>query len=72
MYPNPENDYLHIAFANNNVHEISIFATNSQLILHQQLSMPNSKIDISKLQAGIYFIQIKEGANVVMKKFVKE
>ena len=72
MYPNPANDYLHIAFANNNVHEISIFATNSQLILHQQLSMPNSKIDISKLQAGIYFIQIKEGANVVMKKFVKE
>lgn len=68
LYPNPANTYINIVANETNFAAISIYSINGQLL--QTLAFEqanNTTIDISMLQAGIYFMKIDKN---VVKKFI--
>lgn len=76
LYPNPTENTLSIA-VNAAVHisEYKVFDINGQLVLqyHQQGNESfNSKVDVSKLQAGLYIMKISSNQGDASFKFVKQ
>ncbi len=68
LYPNPSTHTLH--FSNfNEINSLVIYDTSGKLVLNTTLNLNNS-IDISSLQAGLYFLKIN-GSNIVYK-FLKK
>lgn len=68
LYPNPANTYINVVANETNFAAISIYSINGQLL--QTLAFEqanNTTIDISMLQAGIYFMKIDKN---VVKKFI--
>ncbi len=66
--PNPANDYIELFNIDvNSIKSLKIVGTDGKMLA---LS-PNSRIDISKLTKGIYFIHIKTNESNSIKKFVK-
>jgi Secretion system C-terminal sorting domain len=72
IYPNPTKDYISIQKSNNNlqVKQVRIYDANGRLVYDEEFK---SKIDISKLQKGIYFLNmsLKQG-DVLHYKLIKE
>jgi hypothetical protein len=73
--PCPANEYITIDFnCLNNITEnlILIYDLNGRMLLQQSIENAKTKIDISSLSKGIYFVKVcnKDGATV--KKFIKE
>ncbi len=69
IYPNPARDYLVLK----NVvgtSSIRIIDATGRLISGEEST--DNKIDVSKLNRGIYFIQIENGDTSVTQKFLKE
>jgi hypothetical protein len=73
IYPNPAHDYL-LFDLSENVHsvEAKIFNLVGELKSNSSLFNRISKIDISDLSSGIYFIEITMGASARREKFVVE
>lgn len=75
IYPNPCHDYLEIYFGNNKNenYKISVFdIAGKEIIAAQSLAKDNFKINIHDLDKGIYFLQITDGMNKTIQKFVKQ
>ena len=73
LYPNPATDNLFLLFSNPQKFDsqIEIFNTKGQLVLSEQLNIDNS-INISRINPGFYFLNLKEGNRVIHKKFLKK
>lgn len=71
IYPNPANDFVIINAIPKNV-ELLVTDIQGRLVLSKNLSFGNDKIDISKLQKGIYFFILKDNENNVVHKVVKK
>jgi len=74
IYPNPTTGELKIESGELRVENIDIFdnyGRKQKIIINYQLSNVNS-INISHLQAGIYFLAIATDQGIVYKKVVKE
>jgi hypothetical protein len=69
VYPNPTNDFLYL---NNLVNStsVSIVDVSGRQVYNKQIL--ENTIDVSKLKAGIYFMQINTGAGKSIYKFVKK
>ncbi|MBC8045765.1 MAG: T9SS type A sorting domain-containing protein [Fimbriimonadaceae bacterium] len=75
LYPNPATDHLFIN--TNNIHYASLIIhitdAAGKNILAQNITSNNTKINITQLSKGIYFVSIKQDAEVVFKEsFVKQ
>jgi hypothetical protein len=71
IYPNPTNTTLFIKTENNNPLQYQITNSLGQVLNHEKLNGNN--IDVSSLQKGIYFIQLKyEKGQFFVSKFLKE
>ena len=71
IYPNPTNTTLFIKTENNNSLQYQISNSIGQVIQQEQLN--GNSIDVSNLQRGFYFIQLKdENGNLFTSKFIKE
>lgn len=75
IYPNPAHDFVIIASSqlikSNNV--VSIYDITGNLISEDlSLSNNNLKLNISALNAGIYFIQVKNDDGLFTQKFIKK
>jgi hypothetical protein len=71
IYPNPTNSNLFIKTENSNLLQYHI--TNSIGQVMQQEKIYGKSIDVSRLQHGIYFIQLKdEKGQTFTSKFIKE
>ncbi len=70
IYPNPANNTLYVNTKENSNYQIVNLL--GQSIQSGQLTNTLSKIDISSLPAGVYFINITNGQAVQKVKFVKE
>lgn len=70
MYPNPANSELHIRVHNlgNNNAEIMLRDVVGKAVYHQLHSGLEITIDVSSLDAGIYFMQMKAGDHVITRK----
>lgn len=74
-YPNPFNNYINFDLKdlNSNYVEVTIFDINGRLILTENVNPKDYtfKLDISFLNKGIYFYQIKAEEDVISGKLVK-
>jgi len=72
VYPNPAGEEINVQSSKFKVQgsneEINIYDMMGKVVLQSQYSIPNTQINISSLQSGMYVIAI----NGVRKKFVKE
>ncbi|MFN3404308.1 MAG: glycoside hydrolase family 9 protein [Cytophagaceae bacterium] len=77
LFPNPAKDEITIANAIQNSAEshLKLIITNSYGITvskNDQFSLEESKIDISSLSSGIYFVRITDHQETVTLKFIKD
>ncbi len=70
VFPNPSPGILYIDGSTNNNREITIYNIIGQEVYSQNLT--DSYIDLSRLEKGVYFISIKEGAVRTIQKFIKK
>ena len=75
LYPNPTNGLINIAGTDiSNIKEISIFNQLGQRVMNLNASqLNNNSFDISDLNKGVYFVQLKDNSNnSKTMKIVKE
>jgi polyhydroxybutyrate depolymerase len=71
VYPNPSNGDVFIA--TENIHSnatVSVFDAMGKMILDQNLTSNNTKIDLSNYEKGIYFIQVTTPDGMITKKVI--
>ncbi len=66
MYPNPAKDFVTIESAKAAV--VKIYSINGQMLSQQNISEGINTIDISDLNAGMYFISVDETMVKIVKK----
>jgi hypothetical protein len=73
LFPNPTTGELQVTSYELQVTSIEIFDVYGRQLSSHHLITPSShhKINISELQAGIYFVRITTEKGVVIKKVVK-
>jgi len=74
VFPNPATNIVNVNLAGfTGKSDIRMFDVNGKVVLHRQVSMDNSQLDISTLPAGVYIIKIRNGENEVSTtKIVKQ
>jgi hypothetical protein len=72
VYPNPSGDYLVVETSARANCFLTLSNLNSQIILRQSLSNQTTRIDVSKLPSGVYFLKLvnPEGYSEVRKVVV--
>lgn len=71
IYPNPASDFVTIQLKNSEEEEIRIYNTMGQLVKEISISN-NQKLDISKLESGVYFMSLTNDNISSSYKFVKK
>ena len=71
IYPNPVQDKLVLKSSINDFDSVSIIDFNGRLIMTVSTTNLN-EIDVSNLNAGIYFLKIESSNGISVKKFIKE
>ena len=66
MYPNPTENYITIESAKDAV--VKIYSINGQMLSQQNISEGTSTIDLSELNAGMYFVSVNETMVKIVKK----
>lgn len=69
VYPNPTRDYIHLSI-DTEISELRIYSSNGQLIY--QIYGNQTDINVSKLNSGIYMVQVVNENGVSQSKFYKE
>ena len=78
VYPNPANDMVNIHYNNDAKGDINIRVndmigkTVQNISLKKPGELLQTKIDITGLERGIYFIEVNDGKNKTIKKIIKE
>ncbi|OSZ78360.1 hypothetical protein CAP35_08890 [Chitinophagaceae bacterium IBVUCB1] len=70
IYPNPTNNSLHIN-TDKKINSTTIFNIAGSAIMETK-SIRNNTIDVSKLAAGTYFIQLQTNEGSFIKTFIKQ
>lgn len=73
--PNPSTDNITVQIlqrSNPSANEIEIYNIQGQLMKTLSLSESKTNIDISHFPNGMYFLKVKTGNEMMVKKFVKE
>lgn len=68
IYPNPTRDILNISNAENA--DILVFDVLGKMIISKDNISLNEQLNVSGLNAGVYFVQISKEGNVTTKKIV--
>ncbi len=71
--PNPAADYLNVYFKDNSNtgQNISISDLSGRVLLQTKSTLSKTTIDLSPLAKGTYFVQVLDGNNKLVKRFVK-
>ena len=64
IYPNPASDFVMIETENET--EVKIYSVSGQMVLRHNVSEGTNTIDVSKLNSGIYFIDVEGVMNKVV------
>ena len=70
LYPNPVESNLNVALAKAEGSAFKITNALGQLVNSGKLT--ENPVDVSKLTAGVYFIELTSGGKKVVKKFIKK
>jgi len=71
IFPNPVQNILHIASSQILVNNVSIYDLSGRVVLENQNSNLDIKIDVSGLNTSMYFVQMDTENGTVTKRFVK-
>jgi hypothetical protein len=72
IYPNPVVDNLAINLSQmHSAVNWQITSAAGRLLLHSVVAQPNFTIDVSTLPPGVYFIQLVNDHQQIIKRFVK-
>ncbi|MDB5282594.1 MAG: hypothetical protein JWO06_1669, partial [Bacteroidota bacterium] len=69
VYPNPASTQLYVQTGNTQFEHINIYDAKGQKVIEQLNNL--QPVDISKLEAGVYFVEAVNNGAVARKKFVK-
>jgi len=78
VYPNPTSDliYINLMGLENNIVDARLFDASMVLVLESQFCVEaddyTESIDIDKLPAGVYFLQLEYDGKKVLRKIVKQ
>jgi len=74
MYPNPgkENLNIHLVEPKNTQTKVLLLDVQGKIIVEQSFSGTETQIQTSNLSAGMYFVEIQNGSDKVVQKWVKE
>ena len=70
LYPNPTTNQLNINLNGINADQVSIYNSFGQLLLDVKHPV-NNTINISQLETGVYFAEIKARGETQIKKWIK-
>jgi hypothetical protein len=71
VYPNPTTDFIDLSEAYKSViKSVKILSADGSLVMEYEL--PSERIDVSKLAAGIYYLELYHSTGKVTEKFIKE
>ena len=67
LFPNPANDYIYL---NNlpNLSDVMIIDNNRKVLYFQEKAQTNSKINISLLQSGMFYVIIRNSGKIISQK----
>jgi len=75
VYPNPATDRIHLVFDYTGVSEINIIDLTGRIVYSRPFDVygfTNMSLDISSLNPGIFFLQVKTGNESNSMRFIKE
>ena len=72
LYPNPCNNSLNIVNYASEIDNITIFNLNGQEVLNKDFSTNLIKINTSKLEKGLYIVDVKSNNISIKRKLVIE
>ena len=69
LYPNPAtNDVVYITSEKNHIKDIVVYDVFGEMVLADRIS--SKSLDISRLVAGVYVLQVTEGYETMTRKLV--
>ncbi|HEX9600020.1 MAG TPA: T9SS type A sorting domain-containing protein, partial [Mariniflexile sp.] len=74
IFPNPTNHFAEIKFSEttNNRVQLGIYNIQGKLILNEERELQNNttKLDISNLKSGMYFLKVNDGVAEMIQKLI--
>ena len=70
MYPNPAQAILNIKLATDGISTFRIVNVLGKTVKSRSIS--NQPINISRLKTRIYLIEINDGEEIILEKFIKQ
>lgn len=71
LYPNPVSDILHVSVDNYELFQTRIYNAVGQIVFEKNMKDQNSKLDLTSLKKGVYFIELETNAGCITKKLIK-
>jgi hypothetical protein len=71
VFPNPVNDYLNIFVRNPQNSQVIIFDIQGKIMKSEKIFDQNTKVGITDLTQGIYFVRVLNNGNQTVQKIVK-
>lgn len=72
ILPNPVNSRLQINYQFESLDQLTIYSNTGSIVEQLKGVMANQPIDVSRLSAGLYYVQVKIGNRIATKKFIKQ
>jgi len=72
LYPNPTQDFVNISLGDYTNGTLTISDVNGRTVQSTTLNSSENTIDVSNLQAGVYFVKITSGTKTYQTKFIKK
>lgn len=74
IYPNPIKNYVSIELKSKieNNASIKLIDINGRIVINENLTSNIKNIDLSKINSGIYILEIENGKEKLVKKLIKE
>ena len=70
IFPNPSSERINITSYAVKINSINIYNVNGQLIQTKKVGANNTSINVSDINSGVYFMEIKSDNSVVKKKII--
>ncbi len=73
IFPNPFAEFVTVEMKGNFIpgKTLKVYSLTGSLVLEQPVKQVSTKLNFKQLPAGMYFIRIGQGKDVIIKKVIK-